>query len=260
MGLAYDVLRGWGGAEAFLAWEVVPSQILRAWGVPRAVGWLAPSAFHGRRWLTVVGEAFDGAEVAQEALRTADGQSAAGVSLPVGAAELVPGLRLHTRDAWTWWWTQDAPQVAPDPRVGRLDVEADAAGLAHLVWQSRSVYLQPGDPRARAWSGLRADGQLLGCLAVEQHKAGVPHLASVVVDREVRGQGIGRALCGTVVREAFAAGAPAVTLGMMTANDAAAGLYRGLGFTAGPSFVSGRIEGRRMHPEPGWRHGGGDAA
>jgi ribosomal protein S18 acetylase RimI-like enzyme len=257
MALAYDLLRAWGPAEPFLAWEVVPDQVLRAWGSPAAVGWLAPSAYHGRRWLTVIGEPAGAAELAATALATADGQGCAGVSLPPGAPELVDGLALRHREAWTWWWTRQPPPGPVAPQV--CEIPADDPRLPPLLAQSGSVYLQPGDPRARAWYGYVIGERLLGCLALEQHKAGVPHMASVVVDAAARRSGIGAALCGGVAALALASGAPAVTLGMMTTNSAAAALYRGVGFRPGPSFVSGTIAGRTVDAEPGWVHGGGAA-
>ena len=77
--------------------------------------------------------------------------------------------------------------------------------------------------------------------------------ASVVVDRSVRGHRYGTRLCGAVVARLLRAGAPVVSLAMMTDNRAAAALYRSLGFATGPSFVSGTIPGRRGLPQvPGW--------
>jgi ribosomal protein S18 acetylase RimI-like enzyme len=204
---------------------------------------VAPSAYHGRPWLTVVGEPAEAAELAGTALASSDGGRCAGVSLPPGAAEQLAGLQVRRSQAWTWWWLA-APDRSPGPgpagvRVGPL--AADDPRLPALLDQSSSVYLRPGDPRVRSWHGAAAGQELLGCLAVEQHKPGVPHLASVVVARSARRHGVARTLCGAVCGQLLRQGAPTVTLAMMTANSAAAELYRGLGFAPGPSFVSGTL-------------------
>lgn len=221
-----------GVDHPYLAWEVVPEEVSRVWGADGSLAWIAPSAYNGKPWLTTLGDP----AVIVDLVAQADLHAVVGITVP---PESLPLLSIQPRrvERWTWWWTQHDPGIN-DPRVRPLT--GTEPGLAQLLQQSSSVYLRPGDPRVLAWFGLWEQGELAACLAVESHKPGIPHLASVVVDAQLRGQGLGRALCGTVVHRLLAA-APAVTLGMMTANAAAAGLYRGLGFTAGPSYASGPL-------------------
>ena len=230
--------------DPYVRWEVVPQRVGRVWTAPGAVVWEAPSPYHGKPWLTAVG----GAGIA-DLLRVAlaDGSPAVGVSVPDALADtLPPDLRPARYARWTWWWTEEAPPGSDDPRVVRLTGEE--AALTGLLDQSSSVYLRPGDPRVRSWHGVVDGESLRACLAVEEHQPGVPHLASVVVDRASRREGLGRALCGTVVRGRLAAGAPAVSLAMMTANRAAAALYEGLGFSRCPANASGSLPGRAAIP------------
>ena len=155
---------------------------------------------------------------------------------------------------WTWWWTQAAPAHGDDA-VRRLD-PLDPR-LAGLLAQSKSVYLRPGDPRAIGWYGLTQGERLVACLAYEHHHPRVPHLASVVVDASSRRAGFGARLCGTATADLLHRGAPTVSLAMMTANTAAAALYRRLGFSPAGSFASGTLPGRRDVPvAPGWSPGG----
>lgn len=238
--------------DAFLTWEVVPETVEHAWGSGDAVLWIAPSAYHGKRWLTGLGAADVVGTLAAAALASPQGDTVAGLSLPGSAMDLVPTALRPTRlERWTWWSSATVPPQAADPRV--VDLDGGDPRLPALLDQSASVYLRPGDPRVRAWFGLVEGSVLRACLAVERHHPQVPHLASVVVDRSVRGQRYGSRLCGAVVARLLKAGAPVVSLAMMTDNRAAAALYRGLGFRPGPSFESGTIPGRRgLPPAPGW--------
>jgi GNAT superfamily N-acetyltransferase len=248
----YGYLAAVRPGEAFLAWEVVPESVESVWGAGDAVAWVAPSAYHGKRWLTALGAAEVTGALATDGLASPHGDAIAGLSLPDGAFAYVPeALRPRHVERWTWWSTTTAPPHAEDPAVVTLD-GADPR-LPALLDQSGSVYLRPGDPRVRAWFGLVEGPALRACLAVERHHPQVPHLASVVVDRSMRGRSYGTRLCGTVVTGLLRAGAPVVSLAMMTDNRAAAALYRSLGFATGPSFVSGTIPDRRGLPQvPGW--------
>lgn len=255
--LAYRLLADARPGDRFLAWEVVPDGVAHAWGAGDAVVWIAPSAYHGKAWLTGMGAAPTAGALAAEALASPVGAAFAGVSLPEGALERVPDrYRPQRTDHWTWWCVQQPPAQPADPCV--VPIAAHDDRLPSLLQQSGSVYLLPGDPRVESWFGLVAEGSLRACLAVERHHPRVPHLASVAVDAPQRRRGYGARLCGTVVTRLLQAGAPAVSLAMMTDNRAAAALYRGLGFVAGPSFVSGTIPGRRgLPPGPGWTHPAG---
>ena len=252
-----NLLRAWG-PDAFLRWEVEGDEVAQAWTAPGTALWLAPSAYHGKPWLTGLGPGEQLLPLLLDALDDPSTASAAGISVPPEALAGLPARWLPRRtERWTWWWTPDPPPVPPDDAVERLP--DDDPRLPDLLQQSASVYLQPGDPRVHGWYGLVQAGSLRACLAYEHHHQAVPHLASVVVDAQSRGQGYGARLCGTVVHELLGQGAPVVSLAMMTANRAAAALYRGLGFQQGPSFASGTVPGRRGVPvADGWprRRGG----
>lgn len=237
--------------DAYLRWEVRPDQIRYSAGRADGVVLVAPSAYHGKLWLTGLGDPATVAALASSALGAEVGQGIAGISLPDASVGLLPDDQRPDRlERWMWWSVERAPDVA-DQRVQAL--RPDDQRVPGLLDQSGSVYLRPGDPRAIEWHGLAEGGELLACLAVERHHPQVPHLASVVVDGAARGRGLGRALCGTVTGQLLAAGAPAVSLAMMSDNVPATGLYEGLGFRPGAGFSSGTLPGRRdLPPVPGW--------
>ena len=225
-------------------------------GIADSVVLVAPSAYHGKRWLTGLGTAPDVAVLTEAALAAPAGNAIAGLSLPDGVLQQLPApLRPERLERWAWWWTERPYAALADPFVVPLTTIDDR--LTPLLRQSSSVYLRPGDARVEAWYGLVEHGALLGCLAVERHHPSVPHLASVVVDSAARGRGAGTRLCGTVVNRLLATGAPVVSLAMMQDNEAAAALYRRLGFQRAADFTSGTIPGRRGSPPvAGWRAGG----
>lgn len=253
----YVVLAAARPGDPYLTWEVVASRVSHAWSQGTSVAWIAPSAYHGKRWLTAMGDPAAVARLATQALSTTAGGTVVGLSLPPAAFELLPSaLRPRHLERWTWWWTQTPPRHgSADPDV--VSLPPGDARLPDLLAQSGSVYLRPGDPRAEGWFGLVEDGELRACLAYERHHPQVPHLASVVVDGPWRGKGYGARLCGAVTASLLAQGAPAVSLAMMTANSPATALYASLGFASGGSFASGTLPGRRHYPaEPGWQPGG----
>jgi GNAT superfamily N-acetyltransferase len=252
----YLVLAAARPSDPYLTWEVVPQQVQRAWGEADALLWLAPSAYHGKPWLTGMGEPAAVADLARQALAEPTADAVVGLSLPPAAFEHLPeDYRPRRLEHWTWWWTRTPPTERVDADVVPLAPEDPR--LPALLDQSASVYLRPGDPRAVGWFGLEQGDRLVACLAHERHHPQVPHLASVVVDRTQRRAGFGARLCGSATAALMRQGAPAVSLAMMTANTAAASLYRSLGFTAGDAFASGTIPGRRDLPAmAGWRPGG----
>jgi GNAT superfamily N-acetyltransferase len=258
-GLPYRALLDVRPTDAYLRWEVVPAAVTYAAGDGDAVVLAAPSAYHGKPWLTGLGAAEAVGALAAAALAAPSGGSIVGVSLPDAAIEALPApLRPDRWERWAWWWTEWPRGATPDPAVAELS--ADDGRLPRLLQQSASVYLRPGDARVESWYGLVHGDLLLACLAVERHHPAVPHLASVVVDAGARGRGVGARLCGTVTDRLLAGGAPAVSLAMMRDNAAAAALYRSLGFRQGAAFTSGTVPGRRSQPPVvGWQPGGASA-
>jgi ribosomal protein S18 acetylase RimI-like enzyme len=254
--LPYAALLEARPGDAFLTWEVVPEGVEYAAGMADSVVLVAPSAYHGKRWLTGLGTAPAVAVLTEAALAAPTGAGIAGLSLPEDVVEQLPApLTPRRLERWAWWWTERPYSSMADPSVVPLAARDDR--LTALLRQSSSVYLLPGDARVEAWYGLVEHGAILGCLAVERHHPSVPHLASVVVDSAARGRGVGTRLCGTVVNRLLATGAPVVSLAMMQDNEAAAALYRRLGFRRAADFTSGTIPGRRGSPPvAGWQPGG----
>ncbi len=241
-------------ADPYLRWEVVPGAVRQSWSGQSATAWIAPSAYHGKLWLTCLGDPEASVDLTARALAGPLGPAVAGISVPQGAEDLLRAdVRPPQWERWTWWWTRRPPDIGATAAGEVVVLAEDDPRLPPLLAESRSVYLRPGDPRVRQWWGIDCHGALLACLAVESHHPQVPHLASVVVAAQERGRGYATKLCSAVVVDRFAAGAPAVTLAMMSANTAARRLYSRLGFHAGPSFASGTLPGRRGLPrQPGW--------
>ncbi len=254
--LPYAALLEARPGDPFLTWEVVPDGVEYAAGIGGSVVLVAPSAYHGKRWLTGLGAAPEVAVLTEAALAAPTGNVVAGLSLPEDVLAGLPArLRPQRVERWAWWWAERPHASMADPSVMPLAAHDDR--LTPLLRQSSSVYLRPGDARVEVWYGLVEHGALLGCLAVERHHPAVPHLASVVVDGAARGRGVGTRLCGTVVNRLLASGAPVVSLAMMQDNEAAAALYRRLGFQRAADFTSGTIPGRRGSPPvAGWQPGG----
>jgi len=250
-----------------MAFEVDPQAVVKQWKLGDWQAILAHSPYNRRPWLTMIGPG--GPEGSALSLSREGGGHApvlaawvcelvqgeaaisSGVSVPPQVMALLPDqVRPQQFEDWTWWWTTDAPPVvAGESRVDLLSVHD--ARIPDLLQHSPSVYLRPGDGRDVAWCGIEGDdARLLACLTVEEHRPGVPHLASVVVAPDVRGGGLGTALCAAVVRERRNAGLGAATLGMMTTNDVGRALYSGLGFRAGHRFQSGWLPETRLIREP----------
>lgn len=254
-GQPYPALAAARPGDAYLTWEVVAQQVQRSWEAADSVLWLAPSAYHGKPWLTGLGDPGAVAGLVAAALGGEHASEVVGLSLPPPAFDHLSQRFVPSRtQQWTWWWTRTVPPTGRDPAVERI--ADDDPRLPALLDQSASVYLRPGDPRVDGWFGLVMGDRLAACLAYEHHHPQVPHLASVVVDAAHRRGGLGSRLCGSATTELLQTGSPAVSLAMMTANAAAAALYRGLGFAAGPRFASGTIPGRRARPAvAGWHPG-----
>jgi uncharacterized protein YndB with AHSA1/START domain/N-acetylglutamate synthase-like GNAT family acetyltransferase len=84
-------------------------------------------------------------------------------------------------------------------------------------------------PRERLWLA-ELDGRLVGCVAIVAASETVAQLRWFVVAPAARGAGLGRRLLGEAVAFARASGYASVTLWTVGALDAAARLYRALGF------------------------------
>lgn len=90
----------------------------------------------------------------------------------------------------------------------------------------------PAVPLARFSAVALCDGTLAGfAMTSLLHQETVAEVEGLVVAREYRRQGIGRALIGACLDWATGAGASDVRLEVRGSNEAAIALYRGLGFS-----------------------------
>ncbi len=172
------------------------------------------------------------------------GASSVGVA-GLGASGLVP---LST---WDWLVIRAAPE--PDIRavapVERLDPVADGDAIRAVLHDANPR--TGADPRERGtagWWGVRDDGRLVGVVGAVRlghptatEDGALPwHLHGLGVRPAARGRGTATALTAAAVRDARAAGAPWVSLGMYADNDGARRIYHRLGFTTGHRFESYR--------------------
>jgi ribosomal protein S18 acetylase RimI-like enzyme len=86
----------------------------------------------------------------------------------------------------------------------------------------------PG-PREGIWI-VERDGELMGCLGLTDEGEGEARLRWFVLDASLRGQGLGRRLLGELMTKAGQAGYRRIALETFSELEAAAHLYRELGF------------------------------
>lgn len=152
-------------------------------------------------------------------------------------------LELGQGGDWDWMWTTTAPPVAPGERdVVELDDTADAAELRTFsTTHNPRVWTEIGTGRVRRWVGIRdEDGRLLAVGGAEAEETGVPHLAGIVTDADLRGHGLGTAVSAALTRWAVAQHG-ASTLGMFSDNGAARSVYRRLGYRTARAWHSRQL-------------------
>ncbi len=126
---------------------------------------------------------------------------------------------------------------SPDPAVslsGQLEDEWFAAfnrlGGSNPAQQEQHARILRAIQPARAYAALRVAGQIAACgLAIVQE--GYAGFFDVLVDRELRRQGLGLRLMGSLLAWGQAQGARTAYLQVMQDNQAALNLYARLGFT-----------------------------
>lgn len=157
-------------------------------------------------------------------------------------AHLPPSLAagVARRTDWDWCWTATPPEPVPGEDRARWLSADDAEDVRKLLTEaSPETSTWPDDDRAHRWAGIReADGRLVACLADSSRGTAVAHMSAVATASHERRRGRARALVAWVTRQFLAEGAGMVTLGMYAGNDAARGLYTGLGFTIGQRFTT----------------------
>jgi GNAT superfamily N-acetyltransferase len=217
-----------------------------------AVAWESQHPRSGRHWVIAMGD--EPGEVARCLVGLVEQVGAPyGLTVERRAFPKLPP-RLRPVEHWEWdWWYSTQP---PGPRAGEAHVTALAVddgridGLLDAA--SPDAMTRPGDRHVTGWWGIEADhlpdppsagpaGLLVAVAAVTEMRPGVPHLSSVATRSGWRGRGLARDLCGRLTRDALAAGAPAVTLGMHAGNTTARRVYDSLGFRVGYRWASGTL-------------------
>jgi ribosomal protein S18 acetylase RimI-like enzyme len=222
------------GRHPFVRWEVTDDLAATWCGSSDAVAFQRTRKAV-RRTVNVLG-GDDGVtalldHLPQIAATVSPNRRAFSVSVP---QHLEPRLRERYRvmdgGDWEWFHTTTAPDEHPSyERVVVIDDVARAGEVqAFLEAHSPTADTVPG--QGERWFAVEApDGSLQAVAAWGTTRAGAPHLSSVAVDTDPRGQGLGRTIVGAVTRSAVAQSG-VCTLGMYSHNDVARGLYLSLGY------------------------------
>jgi len=146
------------------------------------------------------------------------------------AADLAAVLPVARQDDWQFRWTTQAPPTVPGhERVQRLDPGADAQLRALLQVAFPATTTRPGDPRVRAWYGIRDGGELVAAGA-DRSRGGVGFLAGLAVHPTHRRRGLGTALAAAMTAVLHAESG-VVALGVMADEVRTQRMYERLGYT-----------------------------
>jgi ribosomal protein S18 acetylase RimI-like enzyme len=144
-------------------------------------------------------------------------------------ADISEHVAAVVQDDWDFLWTVAVPPFTRhEDRIELLsdaDAEAINAVLDDALPDSST---RPGEPRIRAWYGIRDNGRLVA-VAADRSRGATGFLASIAVTRDHQGQGFGAALTAAITRLLLHEYA-AVALGVMADNTAALRLYERLGY------------------------------
>ena len=189
-----------------------------------------------------------GDAAAVNALLARHARAARWLNLPRDCApsdETLARLELVPFSTWDWLSLDTPPPAVPgEDRVRRLDVDAEADAIrACLRVANPGTSAGPQAPGELGWWGMDDEHGALGGVVgvVERSGPGEDsswHVHGLGVLPTLRGRGAGSALTAAVVREAFSAGAPWVSLAMYADNDTARRLYRRLGFRTDVELTS----------------------
>lgn len=117
------------------------------------------------------------------------------LSLPADAAALLPDDVLDDRHEWAFRWI-DRPTSTPADAARWLGPADDTALRELLATAFPDASVQPGSPRALRWAGRYVDGTLAAAAADATGAPGTGFVASIAVDADRRGGGLGRAVTG----------------------------------------------------------------
>lgn len=149
-------------------------------------------------------------------------------------------LDLSTGGDWEWMWTTTPPPRHPEEsHVVLLDDTTDAEEInSFSARHNPRIWAAAGTGRLTHWIGLRdAGGGLIAVGGAEREATGAPHLAGIVTDTALRGQGLGSAVSVALTRWAIADSGVA-TLGMYSDNRGARRMYERLGFRTARAWHS----------------------
>ena len=151
-----------------------------------------------------------------------------------------------------WWsiWTLAAGRMSHDGRPSEsvVDLDRQDPRIDSLLAHSESAYLFAGDEKVLRWVGIEDGDRLVAVAGQSQIADGTPHLVSICVHPDRRGEGLGRAVTANLARRCLAEGADEVYLEMYAGNLAAARTYGGLGFVQRARYRSGFLPGRGYAP------------
>lgn len=157
---------------------------------------------------------------------------------------LEPLLQQHFRTGpgadWEWLWTTSVPAPQPaESAVLTLDGRARAAELdALLAVANPRASARPGDEGDDWWVGARdASDALVACGSMQRTDGGSPHLASIAVRPDRRGEGLGAAVTAALTRRAITLDGVS-TLGMYSDNAVTRSLYLRLGYRVGHAWAT----------------------
>jgi GNAT superfamily N-acetyltransferase len=148
----------------------------------------------------------------------------------VDPAELPAAWAGTVRDHWDFRWSHRPPPLQPDEERVVALTDADAPSVAELLDRAfPDTTTRPGDPRVRAWYGIREGGRLVAA-GGDRGRGDVGFLAGLAVAPEARGRGLGAALTAAMTRRLFTT-YDCVALGVVADHAGTIRLYERLGFT-----------------------------
>lgn len=236
--------------DPFLRYDVGPSSTtaLPAWANGSAAAYLRRPPHRRRLSMNLHGPGPDAApliDVLPELIEAAAAAhpDLAGLSVEAHLLDAVherlgAAYRLELMGQWSWLSTRTLVATESHCAVVELDDSKDAPELlAFYDAANPDAESEPGEGTARYWLGVRRGDALVAAGALHLTPAGAPHLTGIAVHPAHRRTGLGAAVTIGLTRHALEQHAVA-TLGVMTDNQAALGLYRRLGYVVAHDWCS----------------------
>ena len=171
----------------------------------------------GEVWITALGD--DPVRVlalidALSAGRTIDGIHVVDDVYP----ELPERLRIPDPGWWSIWTVEPGALVDPSSDMDVVCLDPHDERIDPLLKHSDSAYLFAGSDEVRRWMGIVDGDRLLAVAGEATVRGDVPHLVSICVDPQRRGEGLGRRVTAHLAAMAIADGASEVYLEMYAGN------------------------------------------